>query len=260
MPRLNETQVNDGVVNQTVQWHVGGLPVLAEDLTVTPTSVSLSFQVPESEIDRWREYDRAGNVQTERGFGGSFRTIDRAGRNSVEIVRVPDDQQPPYIDERGFVTSYQEQQVASDRFRISITLQRRTNRDSEYPTVSQTGDFEFNLSTGTVGLDSEQVSRPDRAGSTTGGQVDLSLAVSDEQAGTLLDNLGFVRGVVERSVGDGEDFLVDESDNSRQTVTLSTPTEAVLSDGDYLVTGWQVSENAKTAGRRWQFDLTLENT
>jgi len=54
--------------------------------------------------------------------------------------------------------------------------------------------------------------------------------------------------------------VVDESENSRQTVTLSTPADAALSDGDYLVTGWQVSENAKTGDRRWQFDITLENT
>lgn len=240
------------------EWQVDEQPIKPDGLSMDAESTTLTFEVLRSEIDQWRQYDRAGDISVEAGFAGQFRAVDRGGRDDTTEVRPSFGTLDPIIPSVEYlVTSYGEEQVAPDRFEVSLGFQRRTNRDQGFPTLSESGDWEFSLETGTVGLDASHVSRASGSGTTSGPEYDLTLTVSDDQAAALLDNWGYPDGVVERGVSDGTNFLVDESPSSRQTVTISGPSGAILSDGDYLVTSWQVERAGFDADRRWTVDVTL---
>jgi hypothetical protein len=231
--------------------------ILASSLTADAQTVSLSFEVHRDEIDAWRRFDRAGDISVESGFAGQYRAIDRGARSGPTRVEPPVDQEPPFPRADYFVTSYGEEQVAPDRFQVDMTFQRLSNRGQEFGTLSEAGDWEFALETGTVGLDAAQVSPASGSGTTAGPEFELQLRIGDDQAAALMDNWGYPEGVVERPVGDGEDYLVDQSPDSRQTVTVTSPSGAAIDDDDYLVTGWQIETAGFEASRRWSVDVTF---
>jgi len=240
----------------TDEWRVGRERVRPTAIEADAETLSLSFTVERDNIERWREYDRAGDITTETGFGGAFRALGRDGDGDTE-VRPPFTRMRPFTPSTDYrVAGYAEQQVAPDRYEVTLDLQRTRNRGEAFPALSQTGAYEIGLSHGTVGLAERQVGQIDRDGAPAGAEVSLPVRVSDEQAGALLDNLGYPAGVVERSVPDGPDQRVDES-GGRQTVTLSVPEEAAIDSGDWYVTDWTLSFNAYSEDRQWLVELAL---
>jgi len=231
--------------------------VVAGDVTADPETLTLVFETDRDALSQWRALDRAGDIQREPGYGGRYRVLDRAGRADWTEARPPGDQAPPFAGATGYVQSYQEEQVHPDRYRISLTLARGTNRSEAFGTVSQTGDWEFETPYGTVGLDAGQVSQTSRKGTVTAGTTTMALAVDSTQAAALCDAWGFPDAVVEEPVPDGENRLVDESEDSRQTVKLSTPDGAGLPDGDYFVQGWALRRLGFSDSREWQLEITL---
>lgn len=235
-------------------WSIDGTDVVADDIQVGPQTVSLTFLADRDALSSWRAYDRAGDLDVTTGYAGSYRARDRGSDTSV-TVDPPADDKPPLSTVDGYVAGYEEAQQAPDRVAITLTVQRSSNRSSVYGTVSQSGgDWTLDLDTGTLALAAGQVSPADQSGSPAAGEWELALRLSDTQAGALLDNVGYPDAVVERPVPDGDTFVVDA--NGRQTVTISAPSGAVLSDGDYYVRDWSLS--ARSFGdRRWLAELSL---
>jgi hypothetical protein len=230
---------------------------IASNLTADAETISLSFEIHRDTLDAWRRFDRAGDISVESGFAGQFGAKGRDGQDGTVTVEPAGEDTPPFPRDEYFVASFDEEQLAPDRQQISLSLQRLSNRGQEFATLTETGDWEFALEIGTVGLDESQVSPASGSGTTSGPEYDLELRVGDDQAAALLDNWGFPDGVVERSVGDGENFLVDESPDSRQTVAITAPNGAAIDDGDYFVTGWSIEQAGFEASRRWSVDVTL---
>ena len=238
------------------EWQVDRERVRPSAVEASAETLSLTFTVERENIERWHEYDRAGDITTETGFGGAFRALGRGGDAGTEVRPSFKRMRPfkPSTDYR--VAGYAEQQVAPDRFEVTLELQRVRNRAEAFPALAQTGAYEIALSHGTVGLSERQVGQINRDGAAAGAEVSLEVRVSDEQAGALLDNLGYPGGVVARSVPDGPDQRVDET-GGRQTVTLSTPADAAIAGGDWYVTDWTLSFNAYSDDRQWLVDLAL---
>lgn len=229
------------------------------DIEVGPQTISLTTDVSESNIDAFREFaDRAGDLDTESGFGGSFRTLNRGTGDTVEVIPGVESS-PPVAQTDMFVASYSESQLSPVRFEVDIELQRLANRDDATdPDTLQTGDeWAITLDTGaTIGLSGRQVAPPERDGSPSGASVGLEIIVSSDQAAAILDRIGYPAGVVERSVPDGDDQLVDES-GGRQTIAIDAPPDAAIDSGEWLVRGWGLSFNAFDEPRRWRLSLSL---
>jgi len=226
------------------------------DIETGPQSLSLSFEVGGDAIDKWRAYDRAGDLTTDSGFAGSFRALDRSGQSSVEVRSSFDDMRPfePSLDY--FVAGYSESQIAPNRYEVSLDLQRPRNRGQAFPAIDESGgEWVIETDRSTLALAGRQVGTIDSEGSTTGPRRQLALVVSDEQASALVDDLGYPDGISTRTVPDGEDILVD--DNGSQSITLTAPEGADIDGGEWLVPGWSLSFNTFDDARRWRVEVTL---
>jgi len=239
-------------VRQT--WALQGRSADVENITLTPKTISLSFQSDRDNIDDCRLYERAGDLNVNIGYAGAFRAIARSSATPT-AVEPPAADSPPFVQINGYVNGYQEEQVAPDRFEISLTVHRTSNRDQEFAAITETGDWEISLDHGTVGLNESQVEPLSAGGTTTGADVSLALALSDDQAAAMLDSLGYPDAIAERPIPDGDDTLVDE--NGRQTVTITSPRASSLSDGDWLVKRWTVRFRSYEPSRNWRMELTM---
>lgn len=228
----------------------------SSDIEATPQTTTLTFEAARSEIETWRQFDAAGDQTVEEGFGGAFRAIDRGGRGAVGARASLQDVRPFKPQQRYLIADYSESQLAADRFEISLTLQRVTNRQQAFPTVDESGDWEIEAGDSTIGLEAGQVGRIDSDGESGGRRVTLPLLVSDKQAAALLDALGYPAGVVKRAVPDGPDQLFDETDGD-QTIVLDVPGAASIDSGAWLVTGWSLSWHSHDGGDRWRFEMEL---
>jgi hypothetical protein len=227
-----------------------------DGLALTPTTLSVGFDVQgSSSIDAWRAYDRAGDLSVETGFGGAFRTVDRAGRGDTVAVQPPPWASPPVDSVDGFVQSYSEEQVAPDVWEIDLTIVRASNRATPFNTVSESGAWEVATQRGTIGLSGRYVGVSSQSGTSAGGDWTLRLALSDSQAAAWADACSHPDGVSEETVSDGSNYLVDDSPNSRQTVTLSVPSNATIPGGDHLVQDWTLSPRSY-GEQPWQLDAT----
>jgi hypothetical protein len=231
--------------------------VARDSLTLTPDTVSIGFVARGSNaIDAWRTYDRAGDLSVETGFGGAFRVIDRAGRSGTVAVQPPPWASPPLDSVDGFVQSYGEEQRAPDVWEIDLTIVRASNRGTPFSTVSESGAWEIVTQRGTIGLAGRHIGVSSQSGTSAGGDWTLRLALSDSQAAAWADACSHPDGVSEETVSDGSNYLVDDSPNSRQTVTLSVPPGATIPGGDHLVQDWTLSPRSY-GDHPWQLDATI---
>lgn len=241
----------------TDEWQVDRERLRAESVDATAETLSLSLTVEASNIDTWREYDRAGDVTTQSGFAGSFRSFSRDGSPPVSI-RAPFTRLRPFTPETEYqVTGYSERQIASNRFEVTLDFQRTSNRGEAFPELAQSGnDWIIGLDYGAISLSKKQVGRVDRQGSPAGATLTLPLRVSDDQAAALFDNLGYPDAVVERNIPDAKDKRVDET-GGRQTISIDAPSGAAIESGDWFVTDWTLTFNSNSKPRVWAFDLEI---
>ncbi|WP_135535364.1 hypothetical protein [Halostella pelagica] len=239
-------------------WTINGWPAPTDSVTLTPTALSLSFPTDRSGIDHWRQFDRSGDYSRTAQFGGGWRLDDDAGRAEAVDVTPPLDYDPPFDAFSGYVQSYEEQQVAADRLELDISVERLHERRDVFSAVDQTGeDWTISTVRGDLALSNEQVGQISQTGTTAGGDWSLPLALSDAQAAALVDACGVPDAVVDQTVADGDDTVTDATPDDRQTITVSTPSDAVLSDGSYLVSDWTLSRQSFDETRRWRVKLTL---
>jgi hypothetical protein len=242
----------------TDEWQIDGRAVLLEDISATPNTTTLTFEVDADDLSWWRQFDQAGDLNVESAHAGQFRALDKGGRSEPVNVRSALRDTPPFIPSKDYyVTGYQEDESAPDRAMITLTLQRLSNRTQGFPESSESGGYwEITTTTGTLAFDEAQV-RPDSVtGSATGQQQTLAIRAGNDQIATLIDSLGYPGGVVTRDVSQSPNQLDDSSPDQRQTITLDAPSDAQVESGDWLVTSWDFRE-AGFGDRRWEIRLTL---
>lgn len=239
-------------------WSIdGNAPSAVGGVSLTPDRLSLGFDADRDDIDHWRQYDHVGDFTVKQRYGGGFRALGTGGQSKV-TVDPPDDRQPPFDGPRDYwVASYDEQQAAPDRYRITLTLQRPSERSGVYAAPSQTGgDWTLVFANATLALDAGQVSPIERQGTTAAVDLSLDLRLDDTEAAAIVDDAGTPATVVERGVPDAAGLVADAATSDTQTVTITAPAGATISDGDYGVAGWTL-EHRGYGPRRWQMQLDL---
>jgi hypothetical protein len=248
----------DGTL-QVGQWRLDGQPLPAvSEWSATPQTVSVSFETEGETLDRWREYDRAGDVSVENGYGGSYRTLDRGGRADPVVLQPPPWFAPPLTRVTGYINSYSEEPQGPARTQISLTVQRLSNRKETTTNVDESkGDWQLRTVNGTLALDADQVAPSPASGTTTGRQSTMTITVGAEQAATLANALAYPAGVTEREIKNGQNIVVDESPDERQTVLIASPRQAELRSGEYPVTSWSIEPAGFDDRRRFRIELEL---
>jgi hypothetical protein len=239
-------------------WTIDGTTIEpVNGASLSPTALAISFEADRGDISQWRAYDRAGDYRRIGEYAGGWRLVDDGGRASTVTLDPPADRKPPLDAVEGYVQSYSEQQVATDRYAVDLTVERETERQDVYSAPAESGgDWAIATAHGTIALEARQVGRASQRGSAEGGQWSLALWLTDTQAGAIADAAGTPGAVVERPVGDGEDGWADAS-GGRQTVTITAPAGATLPGGDHFVAGWGLEHAGYGPRREWRADLTL---
>jgi len=230
-------------------WTIDGTAVTVdrESLELSATTLSLSFDVNRSDLGSWRAYDRAGDVALEEGYAGRFRAQD--GGNAAEVTVSPDTADQPPVDEfTGFVLGYEEEQLSPDRVRVSLEIQRKRNRGRQFSTVSESAtddNVSVELDDSELALGQDAVAQTAAEGSPATRSHEIQLSLDGAQAGALADDGDRPGAVIERSITDEANTLVDESDG-RQTILLSMglDVDSVLPSGRYLVREWGLTKQS----------------
>jgi hypothetical protein len=201
----------------------------------------------------WRQYDRVGDYQIPVASDGAFRTVDRSGTQPI-TVRPSASEIPPLEKFDGFVASFEERQAAPDRSELSLVFQRERNRSRSVADPQGSGAWTLAFSEGTIGLTERDVLQASNQGTTTDGEWTLPILLSPTQAEVVLASLAHNDAIAERPIPDAADDVIDATASGRNTVTLSVPSRALLSDGDYVVRGFDLRPYAE---ERWRSDLIL---
>jgi hypothetical protein len=240
-------------------WTIDGTDLEANSLSVTHRTLTLGAEVTTS-VDHWRQYDRSGGLQVVGGANGDYRAFDTSGGAQGPItVTPPTEWSPaPFGAIEVFVEDYSESQVAPGRFEIELSFQRASNIGRDVSDPGQAGTWEFGFSRGTIGLDGaldEQVLVAERDGDSVGDTWTLPLLLSDQQARVVIESLSHVGATAERTVPDGQNYVVDTTTTDRNTVELITPPRATVQSGTYVATGWDLAWYSHR--RRWLVELSL---
>lgn len=232
-------------------WTIDGTALDVREVTATHRTVSVSGTV--LDVSPWRQYDRVGDYQVPVASDGSFRAIDRSGGSTVTVTPASSES-PPFKSFTAYVSSYEEQQAAADRAELSLTFQRAANRSRQVTDPAGSGAWTLALSAGTIGLSEQQVLLSALQGSTTEGEWTLPVLLEPSQAEVVVASLSHVDAVAKRPIADAGDDVVDVTADDRNTVTLTGPSRATLSDGDYVTRGWTLRSYSQD---RWRVDLPL---
>lgn len=264
-------------------WTIDGVDApVQSDLELTATTLSISFEAGRGGIGPWRDIgDRAGDIQRESGFGGTFRTLSRGTASTVSVTPSTEFV-PPLASGDWLVAGFSEQTVAPERFEVTLELARPSNRQdeialTEQETTEATEGFGFNFGVNfgagdpdvvaqlslrdgaglTLKLVERQVGQSGREGTPADAAVTLPLLLSDEQAAALIDAAGYPAGVNRRPVSDGDNQIVDSSPGTRQTVDATFDDAISLASGTWLLDEWTLAWYNFDTTRRWLADLTL---
>jgi len=232
-------------------------------LSADSTRLSLSFVVSAESVGFWRQqFETPGNTSEESGFGGQVRTLDEAGRAGPTVVDPPATQSPPFTEAAYYVTAYNDEPVGGS-FIVSLNLRRLSNRRREFdlsaPALTTGDDWTLTTAFDTLSLRSDQLLDGGVSGTTSGPQRDLSLLVSNGQAGALYDALGYPGAAVTREVPGGRNRIRDTTPDSRQSLVVTgSPDVDAVPDGEHIVSGFSIEIAGESTRQRWLVELTTQ--
>lgn len=226
---------------------------------VTWKSLELEFRVTSSVLtDTFRPLKlNEGQVDVVFTDSGGYTAIDKAdGGNTFEITP-PVGRQPLRRDTEYHVERYEEKLADEDidAWTVELELIPTSNR-TDSPSLSQspTGDewgFQTRLGEiSTIHVDAEFLGRGQ------GGvkRFALTMRLRFEQAYVFEAALNQMAGVRVRAISGARNVAVDNSSSAGSTITVDSPTEDEVTDGDYIVLEW---ESKRLSGAAQEFSLEM---
>ena len=252
--------ISTGVDAGTLNWRIGDARLDPEteveaSITISPYTTHIAARVGAAQLDALRAaFDHVADLTVDIGAGG---TLDAVAMGSDDAIAIgpPPTMRPPFDAHDAHRHGYDERPATVGWWDVQLELHRSANRDPAFDAISEAGDWTISTTRSTVAVDAASVEPIDADGDMSGRWYTLTLHVSSTQTGALLDDLGYPDAVVTWPVPDG-DAVVDAPDG--QTVTLDTPADASLSDGDYAVRDWTATQIAAVeVDRPWRVELEL---
>lgn len=235
------------------KWTINGTDVdVSDEVVVTAQTLELPLRAHADDIETWRAYQRAGDVEVRVGSGGTFVADD--GRDVDPVVVEPPPVHVPPLEASidTYAQGYDETQISADHYRVTITFVRTENRDAAFDTLDESGEVDIDVHRGTVGVTHRDIETTATAGSPSGGDIELSVRLTAEQAGVVLDSLTHPEGISHYRVPGGDDIAEDDSPDGRQTVTLFPARDRLPTQGGAIATN-----ASPISPDRWRVELTL---
>jgi hypothetical protein len=198
--------------------------------------------------------DDAGSYTERVRADGVYEARDTVGGSNTIEVTPPARYSPPRQSGTYLVDDVTAERTSADGLaeRASVTLVPEVSRaeatDAVLATTAAPWELAFSLGT----IRTARVASDIR---NDGDTVELRLTLTPEEADVLEASAAAVGGVVSETLPDEDTRVRDVTPTSRQTVTLTPPTESPVDAGDYAVLAW--TTDAVTSARH-QTTITLD--
>lgn len=241
-------------------WLIDGDPVpRAISEVAGPTTLNLTFRVTTdvlTSVLRPLKSDE-GKVAVLEDDDGGFRAIDRAGGDNTYTLTPPDKRDPLRLERDYHVSKYEESLVSQSvgEWTVEVEFVKSANRtDTATAAEALNGasfpwtfdqafgprDAEWKLGTSNGAVVTNRVDA-EFIGTGEGGvrRFELTTRLTFEQSRVLETALSRSRGVRVRQIPDAPNVAVDATDGDTATVDVNSPAKAVVSDGEYVVSGYE---------------------
>jgi len=191
----------------------------------------------------------SGKIEIVEISDGSYKVIGRADADTEVSLDIPARRAPLRVQTEYHISEYSETitDQAADIYEVEITLVGDGPKSGgAHGTVTASNDeWHFAFADGEVATDrvGEEVSG---GGSTVGGKRSVSVTCSLDQAAVIEESLNRMAAVRMREIPDAQNIAEDKNPNSRNTVTVTAPSnrdpnERIIESGDYVVEEWETS-------------------
>jgi hypothetical protein len=239
---------------ETFKWRIGEIEVPdPESIRITPEGISLETVADYYKTRQLRELENtASDMQLIYDDEGRFRVVDTAGEDldNAYLVTPRIEARVPHRTETHYLESYHDnsQDQRNDYYRVSLSLSYNESRDapsSQSHTESRdTGEWLFELAKGNS-ISTHRVSSENREQVSKGViQRDVTLLLTDSQMELLDKTWSYAKAITINTIPDGFNQIVDQSDQSRMTVDVTSPNDKVVTgENRVLPTGtWYVKD------------------
>lgn len=213
--------------------------------TRTPQTLTLQQRVTTSVLQRaWRPLKTdEGKVDVFGTDDGGFVAVGRADGGNTFQIKPPTNRKQLRQNGTYHVQRYEEDLVSQtvDEWDVEVEFVAAADR-TDTPSLSQspaTDEWGINTRYGEIATSRVDA---DVVGTGEGGvqRIELRARLTFKQAHVFEAALSRVGAGRVRSVPDAPNVAVDDSSDNAATVTLDTPdSQTVVSDGEYVVTGWE---------------------
>jgi hypothetical protein len=251
---LRLTSLFHEVDAETFKWRIGEIEVPdPESIRITPEGISLETVADYYKTRQLRELENtASDMQLIYDDEGRFRVVDTAGEDldNAYLVTPRIEARVPHRTETHYLESYHDnsQDQRNDYYRVSLSLSYNESRDapsSQSHTESRdTGEWLFELAKGNS-ISTHRVSSENREQVSKGViQRDVTLLLTDSQMELLDKTWSYAKAITINTIPDGFNQIVDQSDQSRMTVDVTSPNDKVVTgENRVLPTGtWYVKD------------------
>jgi hypothetical protein len=239
---------------ETFKWRIGKIEIPDPDsVKITPEGVSLIAIADFYKTRQLREFeDTASDMQLIYDDEGRFRVVDTAGEDLNNAYKVTPrlEARVPHRTGVHYLESYNDssQDQRNDYYQVSLSLsydESRSAPPSQSHTESRdTGEWLFELANGNS-ISTHRVSSENREQVSKGViQRDVTLLLTDAQMELLDKTWSYAKAITINTIPDGFNQIVDQSDQSRMTVDVTSPNDKVVTgENRVLPTGtWYVKD------------------
>jgi hypothetical protein len=239
---------------ETFKWRIGEIEVPDPELIrITPEGISLETVADYYKTRQLRKLeDTASDMQLIYDDEGRFRVVDTAGEDldNAYLVTPRIEARVPHRTGTHYLESYNDssQDQRNDYYRVSLSLSYDESRDaplSQSHTESRdTGEWLFELAKGNS-ISTHRVSSENREQVSKGViQRDVTLLLTDTQMELLDKTWSYNKAITINTIPDGFNEIVDQSDQDRMTVDVTSPDDKVVTNENrVLPTGtWYVKK------------------
>jgi len=265
MGKTGEVKTGESVTGDTTTaitvWRIDGTEfgsVTSESKAVSTLTIRVRATTSEVETGLRPLKSDEGKVAVLNQDDGGYVAVDRADGANTIAIQPPDRREPLRQTKEYHVVRYEESLVSQtvDEWTVDLVLVETDDR-TDVPSIAQspaTDEWGFVTRFGEIAtprVDAEVLG----TGAEGVERFELTARLTFDQAHVFEAALSRLQASRVRTIPDQPNELVDDTDGTKNTLTIDTPDgNSVIADGDFVVTGW-TSTRLSDARQSIQFTI-----
>lgn len=189
----------------------------------------------------------AGEYDIIEENGGDYTVEDRSNGSAAVSLTPPASRQPPRSKTSFYLDDYSETMkgVRGEAYEVELSLVADGSKASGSHGTTSAGSAEWHFAFADGEIATHRVrGEVQKGGSSVGRKTTLTLTLQNSEVAVVEDSLNRQAATRIREVPDAANVAEDQNDNSRNTVTVTSPSgkdpnEVVIETGTYVVVNWE---------------------